>query len=478
MSNAQSDIPVQLKVEPISLPETFSPVPHAQTDQWRQAIASGGVLSDELRPSGTPDVIAIQSAPALNQEFSWTRDFNFKPSEIDKEKNELASLAFTGLKKGILRSGISIALDFLGISDTLRCIDCVRKGDWFGAALSGAFAVWSLVGIFTGGAACIAKMGLKEGAEQATKQGTKALVKLGTEALEKVAQQEGKNILAKIAVEKAGAQIVEKVGVEAALKIGLKEGAEKLASASISRIDKILSFCPGFVRNIFGEKIVARVVENKAEKFAFELVKQPTRQIVSEMLERVSKLGITELATNYGLVETEAKALKWLLADTSKDWISKRILRKAIVAEITEPLKRAITSSFMEKFSSESVELCAKYGLAHGKVIAAAERGLSKGLEKGISRGVKEGIDEAFKDRKRRWNWTFGAFNSEQGEIRRRADPSHRMEDPLIFDSSEVAHSELGSRKGASRVGRRTVLVHKNQDGENALTSEIEEMGE
>lgn len=424
-------------------PKRSSFVDYETFDEIWQKNNSRGQLSQSVISSST-------SRDTYFEEFG-TKESH--PASKDESKTDLAALGFLGVS-GIAKTGVKWTLEFIGVMDALRCVDCVRKGDWFGAALNGAFAIWSIAGLISGGAACFAKFGLKEGAQQATKEGTKALVKLGTQALEKVAEQEGKNILTKIAVEKVGEQLVKEVGVETALKVGLKEGAEKLAVASVSKIDKILSFCPGFIRNIFAERIVAHVVENKVEKFAVELVKEPTKHVVSEMLERVSKLGVSELATNYGLIEKEAAALKWLLADTGKDWISKRILHQGIVKEITQPLKSAITETFMVKFSDEAAEMIGRYGLSEVKILGAASRGLGEGLEKGISRGVKEGIDEAFKDRKRRHGSDSSNFNGEES-VRR---TSGKLSQAEISAPGAVTLGRVEldlSRRRARAVGRR-----------------------
>jgi hypothetical protein len=342
--------------------------------------------------------------------------------------------AWKGVGSAALSLGKGVC-EFTGVADMYRAGVAIANGDWVSASMHLTFAAGSVAGLFTLGASNIAVLGAKQATKEAVKQvlkqsakegfellakevGEQALSNLAKESVEALAKQtlkEAGQEVTKEAVEAAGKQILKQAGVEslenaskesleAVLKVTLeRSGAQAATNAAEVMTKELAEMSAERLAALrasaeLTEDFARQIAKTETEKIAADLVRNPAKQAVSEMLERIEKSSAKDLAQELGIEKKAAKEMQRALARGKADDEIKQILEEQLVRDLKDPVANGMRESFEKTMEGRAKEISKAFDLDEAALRKGAREGFEEGVEAGVRRGAREGIEESFRE--------------------------------------------------------------------------------
>ncbi len=285
-----------------------------------------------------------------------------------------------------VKGAVMLIGELTGVTDAVKCVYYLAKGDLSNAALHGAFALMSAGAIAatvaTGGAAVGSVAAVAAGRKtviEALKQfGKVALTNFAKEAAETVGKDTGKTIVKKMTAElgekleqaivKTTENVVEKTTSQLA-KLVEKTGKEALTGpAALHNFERLVheTALPEVHKLLKELNVFDRV---KSE--TLELLRTTNSSSISEVADRLTKLGMSPEAAR-----TAAKDLKVALRRGLSDDELAQVLAHQISEEISGEIIKHAEKPFKEMMARA----------LRGELDTAAGRELAQAMEK---RGIK-----------------------------------------------------------------------------------------
>lgn len=342
--------------------------------------------------------------------------------------------AWKGVGSAALSLGQGVC-EFTGVADMYRAGVAIANGDWISASMHLTFAAGSVAGLFTLGASNVAVLGAKQATKEAVKQVLKQGAKEGFELLAKEVGEQALNTLAKESIEalakqtlKEAGQEVTKEALETASKQILKQaGVESLENASKESLEAVLKVTlersgaqaatntaevmTKELAEMGAERLAAlrasteltedfarQIAKTETEKIAADLVRNPAKQAVSEMLERIEKSSAKDLAQELGIEKKAAKEMQRALARGKADDEIKQMLEEQLVRDLKDPVANGMRDGFEKTMEGRAKEISKSFDLDEAALRKGAREGFEEGVEAGVRRGAREGIEQSFRE--------------------------------------------------------------------------------